>query len=196
LRHLALGDSYTIGEGVAEHARWPVALARALARLGVALEPPEIVARTGWTTDELESAIAAADPRGPYELVTLLVGVNDQYRGRDAEAHRPAFVRLLRAAIGFAGGEATRAIVVSIPDWGVTPFAAGRDRAAIAAAIDRFNAVQRQETVALGARWVDVTRVSREAPAQVVDDGLHPSPGLYARWVERILPDAMAALQT
>jgi lysophospholipase L1-like esterase len=194
VRHLALGDSYTIGEGVPERARWPVALGRALARLGVAIEPPEIVARTGWTTDELEQAIAHADVRGPFDLVTLLIGVNDQYRGRDAAAYRPAFARLLGAAIGLARGEPRRVIVVSIPDWGVTPFAAGRDRAAIAGAIDRFNAVNREEAARLGARRVDVTGDSRAAPDDVVADGLHPSPAAYARWVERVLPEAMDAL--
>jgi lysophospholipase L1-like esterase len=196
-RFLALGDSYTIGEGVAEAERWPVRLAAMLRERGVAVADPWIVARTGWTTDELSAAIDEADPRGPFALVTLLIGVNDQYRGREVEAYRPAFAGLLRRAVGFAGGDAGRVVVLSIPDWGVTPYAEGRDRAVVAAEIDRFNAAAREEAARAGARWVDVTGQSREAGAGagwLVDDGLHPSGRAYEIWARLALAEALAAV--
>jgi lysophospholipase L1-like esterase len=130
-------------------------------------------------------------------LVTLLIGVNDQYRGRDEGEYRSRFASLLAQAIGFADGEPGRVLVLSIPDWGVTPYAAGRDRAAIAAAIDRFNAINRDETRRAGARYVDVTPISREAERNstlLAWDGLHPSGRVYARWVERALAEALLAL--
>jgi lysophospholipase L1-like esterase len=181
-RYLALGDSYTIGESVAPEERFPAQLARRRA-----LGEPEIIAKTGWTTDELNAAIDAANPQGPYELVTLLIGVNNQYRGRDAEQYRGEFTALLRRAIGFAGGDAKRVVVVSIPDWGVTPFAEGRDRAKIAAEIDRYNAINREEAARAGARYVDITPVSRrDDPTLTAGDKLHPSGKMYSEWVELI----------
>ena len=194
-RFLALGDSYTIGEGVPTAGRWPVALAGRLRAAGQPVADPQIVARTGWTTDELDAAITAANPRGPFGLVTLLIGVNNQYRGRTAEAYRPEFRALLARAVRFAGGEARRVVVVSIPDWGVTPFAEGRDRAQIGRELDAFNAVARAEAEAAGAAFVDVTAISRAEPAAVTADGLHPSGAQYARWAEAALPAARAALQ-
>jgi lysophospholipase L1-like esterase len=181
-RYLALGDSYTIGESVPESDRFPVQLARQL-NLG----DPEIIAKTGWTTDELNAAIDAAHPTGPYDLVTLLIGVNNQYRGRDAEQYRGEFTALLQRAIGFAGGDAKKVVVVSIPDWGVTPFAEGRDRAKIGTEIDRYNAINREEAGKAGARYVDITPVSRQSdPALVAADGLHPSGKQYGEWVKLI----------
>lgn len=190
-RYLALGDSYTIGEGVGERERWPMQLAEALRASGVRIQDPQVIARTGWTTDELDAAITEADPRGSFELVTLLIGVNDQYRGRTAEQYREPFRNLLRRAIGFAGGDASRVVVVSIPDWGVTPYAGSRDRNAIAKAIDAFNAVNRGESEKAGARYVDITAVSRKLAGdrtQLVADGLHPSASQYAQWKDLVLP--------
>ncbi len=190
VRYLALGDSYTIGEAVPAAERFPVQLARQL-NLG----EPQIIARTGWTTDELNAAVDEANPKGPFELVTLLIGVNNQYRGRDAEQYRGEFAALLQRAIGFAGGNARRVVVVSIPDWGVTPFAEGRDRAQIAREIDRYNAVNREETLRAGARYVDITPISRGGdPALVAEDKLHPSGRQYSEWVRLIAPEAKAAL--
>jgi lysophospholipase L1-like esterase len=197
MRFLALGDSYTIGEGVAEAERWPVQLAALLRERGVPVADPEIIARTGWTTDELSAAIDHADPRGPYALVSLLIGVNNQYRGRDAEEYRAELTGLLRRAVGFAGGDASRVLVLSIPDWGVTPFAEGHDRARIAAEIDVYNAINREEAVRAGARYVDVTPQTRAAgadPAFLVGDGLHPSGRTYAEWARLALPAVGAAL--
>jgi len=190
VRYLALGDSYTIGESVAEADRFPNQLAR---ELGIA--PPQIIAKTGWTTDELNAAIDAANPQGPFDLVTLLIGVNNQYRGRDAEQYRGEFAALLQRAIGFAGGDAKKVIVVSIPDWGVTPFAEGRDRAKIATEIDRYNAINREEAARAGAKYVDITPISRgNDPALVAGDGLHPSGKQYTEWVKAIVSSSAPVL--
>ncbi len=194
LRFLALGDSYTIGEGVEPAERWPVQLAAMLRERGVEVGDPEIIATTGWTTDELSAGIDQADPQGPYALVSLLIGVNNQYRGRTADEYRDEFRGLLRRAIGFAGGDASRVVVVSIPDWSVTPFAEGRDRAQIAREIDAFNEVNREIAPELGAHWVDVTPTSRRMPEALAADGLHPSGAQYREWTKLVLPEALKAL--
>ncbi|HEY0021835.1 MAG TPA: SGNH/GDSL hydrolase family protein [Longimicrobium sp.] len=198
MKFLALGDSYTIGEGVAASDRWPVQLVALLREQGQDFAEPRIVARTGWTTDELSAAIDAADPRGPYDLVSLLIGVNNQYRGRGTEEYRAEFAGLLQRAIGFAGEDAGRVIVLSIPDWGVTPFAEGRSRAGVAAEIDVFNAINRQETERLGARYVDITPQSRTVgsnSAFLAADGLHYSGLTYAEWARLALPAALEAVR-
>lgn len=191
---LALGDSYTIGEGVAEDGRWPVQLVARLRAAHIEVQAPRIIATTGWTTDELSAAMDAADLAPRYGLVTLLIGVNNQYRGRSQAEYREQFLALLERAIALAG-DARCVVVVSIPDWGVTPFAEGRDRAAIAHEIDAFNAIARDEAHRAFARWVDVTGISREHAGEVVDDGLHPSARQYARWADAILPEARTALR-
>jgi len=197
LRYLALGDSYTIGEGVAESGRWPVQLARALRAEGIALEPPRIIARTGWTTDELSTAIDAAEPLGTWDFVSLLAGVNNQYRGRAVEQYAREFAALLERAVGFAGGRRERVLVLSIPDWGVTPFATGRDRQTIAAAIDAHNGAARALCGRCGVAFVDITPASRAhgaEPAMLADDGLHPSAAMHALWTARALPVARRLL--
>jgi len=197
-RFLALGDSYTIGQGVEPGERWPAQLARLLTRHGVQLASPVIVARTGWTTADLAAALDREPPQGGFALVSLQIGVNDQYQGNPPEeAYRRRFRRLLERAVTAAGGDALRVLVLSIPDWGVTPFAEGEDRRAIAAAIDRFNAVNREETARGGARWIDITPVSRRAAgdrASFAADGLHPSAAQYAAWVRLVFDPASAAL--
>ncbi|MET0289797.1 MAG: SGNH/GDSL hydrolase family protein [Pseudoxanthomonas sp.] len=198
-RYLALGDSYTIGEGVLRADRWPVQLAHALRAQGVALEDPQLIATTGWTTDELATGIAEAAPQGPFALVSLLIGVNNQYRGRPLEEYRVQFGQLLLQALDFADGDAARVLVLSIPDWGVTRFAAQqqRDPARIASEIDAFNAVAQEACTAHGVAFVDITPVSREHGADVrmlVDDGLHPSAAMYAHWTARALPIAHRSL--
>jgi lysophospholipase L1-like esterase len=196
-RFLALGDSYTIGESVAAGERWPVQLAAKLREARVAIDDPTIIARTGWTTDELSGAIDAARPVGPFDLVTLLVGVNDQYRGRPVTAFERPFGALLARAIAFAAGRADRVIAISIPDWGVTPFAAGRDRGAIAAEIDAYNAVVQRAARIGRTHHIDVTAISRRAatePGLLAGDGLHPSGRMYAEWVGVLLPVARTAL--
>lgn len=197
VRWLALGDSYTIGEGVAAGDRWPAQVAAHLRERGLALAEPVIVARTGWTTDELMAGIEQAGPTGTFDLVSLLIGVNNQFRGRDVEEYREQFAALLSRAIAFAGGDARKVIVLSIPDWGATPYAEGRDRGRIAAEIDRFNAVNRQESDRARARYVDVTPESRRldpARGRIAADGLHPSGAMYASWTRLVVPVALAAL--
>ncbi len=199
LSYLALGDSYTIGEGVAQDGRWPVQLARALREEGIPLADPEIIATTGWTTDELDDAITAAEPLGGFDFVTLLIGVNNQYRGRSVDEYRVQFAALLWRAVGFAGNRPGRVLALSIPDWGVTPFAAqsGRDTTAIAGEIDAFNAAARDACALRGIRFVDVTGISRERgaePAMLADDGLHPSVAMYTEWARLALPAARAIL--
>jgi lysophospholipase L1-like esterase len=196
---LALGDSYTIGEGVPENECWPMQLAARLRDDGIAIEAPRIVARTGWTTDELSAAMDEAALHPPYALVTLLIGVNNQYRGRARDEYRVEFRALLLRAIELAGGDARRAIVVSIPDWGVTPFARGegRDAQQVATHIDAFNAVGREEAGAAHAHFVDITGLSRAPDIRglLVADGLHPSGTQYARWVDAIVPLARDVLR-
>ncbi|MBS0558177.1 MAG: SGNH/GDSL hydrolase family protein [Proteobacteria bacterium] len=193
-RFLALGDSYTIGEGLPASENWPHQLA-ALLHLGA----PEIVARTGWTTDELSVAMDAHAFHPPYDLVTLLIGVNNQYRGRDLENYRTEFRMLLERAIAFAGGNPQHVVVVSIPDWGVTRFGAqsGRDVAQVAREIDAFNAAATEISARSHVHFVDITATSRDRGGNadmLAADGLHPSAAMYARWLATIEPAARSAL--
>ncbi|TWI05939.1 lysophospholipase L1-like esterase [Luteimonas cucumeris] len=197
--YLALGDSYTIGEGVAEDGRWPLQLARALGSEGIALAEPHIVATTGWTTDELDAAIDAAQPPCDYDLVSLLIGVNDQYRGRELGQYRERFAALLRRAIGFAGGRADRVLVMSIPDWGATRYGrdSARDLRQVARELDAYNAAARDICAQHGVAFVDITTASREHDgdgAMLADDGLHPSEAMYAEWTRLALPTARRLL--
>jgi lysophospholipase L1-like esterase len=197
IRYLALGDSYTIGESVDPSRRWPDQLVTSLRQQGLSAADPVIIAKTGWTTGELEAAIGQQNPDGPFELVSLQIGVNNQYRGYDVQEYRTQFQALLQQAIAFAGGDADRVIVLSIPDWGVTPFASRRDRNQIASEIDQFNTVNRTEAQQAGARYVDVTPISRQAamdPSLVAEDGLHPSGKMYEAWVSLVLPEALSAV--
>jgi lysophospholipase L1-like esterase len=198
--YLALGDSYTIGESVAQEGRWPEQLAAALRREGIVLAAPRVIAATGWTTDELAQAMDAAEPLGRWDFVSLLIGVNNQYRRRGSEEFRRELRGLLARARGLAGGRASRLLVLTIPDWGVTPFgaASGRDRTRIGAELDAYNAVVREEAQRIGARCVDIAPVSRARggePAMVAPDGLHPSAALYAEWTALALPVAREALR-
>ena len=197
VRILALGDSYSIGESVSAAERWPMQLAEGLRDRGLRVATPMIVAQTGWTTEELAVAISAQRLAGQFDIVTLLIGVNNQYRGRPLDEYRREFAALLARAIGFAGDCADRVLVLSIPDWGVAPFAAGRDPARIAAQIDAFNDVNRQEAERAAAQYVDITPVSRRAskdPSLIADDGLHPSATMYAEWAQLVLPRVLAVL--
>lgn len=198
--YLALGDSYTIGEAVAETGRFPVQLVNALKKDSIYVNTPEIIATTGWTTDELAAAIkkkqSSLMPK--YDLVSLLIGVNNQYRGRDAEEYRTQFKDLLKTAILFAGGEKARVFVVSIPDWGVTPFAEGKDRKKMGEEIDLYNKINKEETVKEGIVYIDITPESRIAATDkslIASDGLHPSEKMYKEWVELMLPHVKKMLQ-
>ncbi len=199
ISYLALGDSYTIGEGATEGARWPVQLAHRLRAAGIALAKPEIIAKTGWTTDELSAAMDAASLAPPYGFVSLLIGVNNQYRGRDLDSYRREFAALLERAIALAGGRADRVLVLSIPDWGATPFGreCGRDLTKVSAELDAYNAANRSACERRGVAWVDVTTVSREQAGEaeyVTGDGLHPSAAMYREWAALALPVARRLL--
>ncbi len=195
MKYLALGDSYTIGEGIPAEARWPTRLARLLRERGVALEAPRIIATTGWTTDELCAAIDGEEPLGRFDFVTLLVGVNNQYRGRSVAEYRGEFGDLLRRAVGHAGGDPGRVMVLSIPDWGVTPFAReqGRDPAQVAGEIDAYNDAARTVAERQGVAFVDITGISRERGTEdgmLIGDRLHPSAAMHALWTDAALPVA------
>jgi lysophospholipase L1-like esterase len=198
LTYLALGDSYTIGTGVDPESRFPNQLQKQLHDKGLRMKEPRIIARTGWTTDELSDAIEKADFDSAFHLVSLLIGVNNQYQGRDPENYGPAFEALLRKAIDLAAGNAGRVVVLSIPDWGVTPFAQGRDREKIATEIDDFNARNKQIAGLYGVSYIDVTAISRMAsvnPGLLSGDSLHPSAYMYGLWVDAMLPEVIHIIE-
>lgn len=196
--YLALGDSYTIGESVAATDNFPNQVVQLLKSSGHEFNSAEIVAKTGWTTDELQNHINNYNFTSPYNIVTLLIGVNNQYRGRTVEDYKPGFEDLLKQAIKFAGNRADHVIVLSIPDWGVTPFASGRDRDQIAREIDAFNAANKTIGDQYKVHYIDITPWTREAandPSLIATDGLHPSAKEYKRWSERLADRIKAIIQ-
>ena len=189
LRYLALGDSYTIGESVPPEGNFPNQTAALLQQAGINIDAPTIIAKTGWTTDELQEQLSRTRLSGPFDVVTLLIGVNNQYRGRSAAEYAKQFEELLQQAIGYAGGKTNHVVVLSIPDWGVTPFAADRDRKQIAKEIDQFNSINQRISKQYKVHYINITPFTREAvsdPALVAADGLHPSAKDYARWAEQV----------
>lgn len=191
---LQLGDSYTIGEGVEAADRWGHQLADALRKEGVAITDPHIVATTGWSTGELLARLNALEPLGnDWGLVSVLAGVNNQYRGLPLEDYRSEFSDLLSRAIAYARGDADRVLVLSVPDWGVTPFARsqGSDASSVGTQIDAFNAVAREACTSRAVRFVDITPLSRQhggAVDMLVADALHPSATMYGLWAAQALP--------
>ncbi len=197
-KYLALGDSYTIGQSVDKSMRYPVQIGDSLERRGYYMEDPTIIAVTGWTTSDLKAGIKAANPQGPYGLVSLLIGVNNQYRGMDINIYRKEFGELIDQSIYFAGNDTGRVIVLSIPDWGVTPFASGMDREKIAGEIDQYNAINKEITLSKGIVWIDVTGISRLAENDatlIAGDGLHPSGKMYTEWVRLAVPEIVKMLK-
>lgn len=191
--YLALGDSYTIGQSVPATDNFPNQVALLMQEERISFYQPRIIAKTGWTTNELEAGIVAANTTEPlapfYDFVTLLIGVNNQYRGRTVESYKPEFEELLKKAIRYADNRADHVIIISIPDWGVTPFANGRDRAQIAREIDAYNAANKQIAALYNIQYLDITPWTREAATDntlLAGDGLHPSGKEYKRWADRI----------
>ena len=185
--YLALGDSYTIGESVAAAERYPML---AMQEAGIP-GAPEIIATTGWTTGDLLEALASEKPALGYQVVSLLIGVNNQYQGRSQDEYREQFLALLKMAIGLAGNRPAHVIVLSIPDYSVTPFARGRDTALIAAQIDSFNVINHTIALQYGVNYLDVTTESRKAatdPSLIAADGLHFSGKEYAVWAAGMSP--------
>lgn len=196
--YLALGDSYTIGEAVSLQQSFPYQLAANLNAQSLKVADPKIIATTGWTTDELQSGIQSAAVTAKFDIVTLLIGVNNQYRGYPLDTYRKEFKALLETAIDFAGGNKAHVFVVSIPDWGLTPFGkgSGKDQKNISAEIDAFNAVNKEETLKLGVSYTDITPASRKVSADVTlaaSDGLHPSGKMYQEWVSLLAPAVFKA---
>lgn len=194
---LSLGDSYTIGESVPEKDRWSVQLAELLRQNGADVSNPTIIARTGWTTAELQTAIKASGNTNTYDLVSLLIGVNNQYRGQSLSTYRTEFKELLQTATHFAKDKPSRVFVLSIPDWGKSPFAQGRDQQKIATEIDAFNLVAKEECQKAGIVFVDITSISRQNAndvSQFADDGLHYSGKQMRLWADKALPVAKQLL--
>ena len=186
---LCLGDSYTIGEMVLPAENFPNQTVNLLRKGGQDFEDPEIVARTGWTTDELQNAINRHEFKTSYDFVTLLIGVNNQYRGRTVEDYKPQFESLLKQAISFANGKNDHVIVLSIPDWSATPFAKDRDRTKIAAEIDNYNRANREIAFAHHVNYIDITPDTKEAMRDatlIAPDRLHPSAKEYEKWAGKI----------
>jgi lysophospholipase L1-like esterase len=185
---LALGDSYTIGESVSHSQRYPIQLVDSLKKLGYDVADPKIIARTGWTTDELASAIVSDGDTSHYDFVFLLIGVNNQFRGRTVSNYSPEFASLLATALKFAKNVKTHVFVISIPDYGYTPFGAS-NKATISAGIDAYNAENKSQALAEGVNYINITDISRSGVSGIVaGDGLHPSGLQYHKWVEKIIP--------
>ncbi len=195
-KYLALGDSYTIGESVNENERFPVQLVNRLRGDSINIKDPVIIATTGWTTDELMAAINERNVKDTFDVVTLLIGVNNQYRGRGAENYRGELKELLDIAVNYAGGKKENVFVLSIPDWGVTPFAEGRDRKKIAEEINIYNGVKKEECDKAGIKYFDITEISRMSdPVLTASDGLHPSGKMYGMWVDKIFNEIKNVLK-
>jgi lysophospholipase L1-like esterase len=187
--YLALGDSYTIGEKVIPEENFPAQVVRILREKGENIDAPKIIAKTGWTTGELQAAINKAKLKKQYDFVTLLIGVNNQYRGLKLVDYIPEFEQLLKQAIKLAGNDSAHVVVLSIPDWGVTPFAEGRDRKQITSDIDAFNAANQLLSEKYKVHYLNITPATRKAAGDaslLAEDGLHPSGKAYAEWAAEI----------
>ena len=200
---LCLGDSYTIGESVAESERFPNQTVELLAKHGVHFSTPRIIAKTGWTTDELKHAIAEAKVMGTFDAVTLLIGVNNQYRSYDHAQYQREFRELLDIAVKYAGGNADHVFVISIPDYGVTPFghndAKGRSAEAIGKEIDKYNAIAKEITTKEKAHFTDINPFSKKAATDaslIANDNLHPSGRMYAGWAELLEKEMLKVYAT
>ncbi|MGQ7853764.1 SGNH/GDSL hydrolase family protein [Pedobacter sp. WC2501] len=190
--YLALGDSYTIGEAVKQTQSFPYQLQSLLKNQNINVANPKIIATTGWTTDELQAAIKKENLTGSYSFVTLLIGVNNQYRGYALTTYKKEFAELLQTAINYAGGNKSKVFVVSIPDWGATPFGknSGKNAQTIASEIDNFNTANQEITLAAGISYTNITPASRNATTDIsliADDGLHPSAKMYGQWAESLM---------
>ncbi|RZK50853.1 MAG: SGNH/GDSL hydrolase family protein [Pedobacter sp.] len=191
-KYLALGDSYTIGEGVLPQASFPYILVHELAQLGYEYNQPDVIAKTGWTTDELQEAINDTKPHANYDLVSLLIGVNNQYRQYPLPQYQAEFASLLSQSITFAQGRKEKVFVLSIPDWGQTPFAQQSDRQIdiIAQEIDAYNAIAADYCKSEGVQFIDITGYTRnlaQYQAPLVSDGLHYATEMHTEWVKAIL---------
>lgn len=196
--YLALGDSYTIGQNVAMQDRFPAQTVSILRANNIQLQDPVYIATTGWTTSNLINAINTANLKGPYDVVSLLIGVNDQYQRLDTAGYRTRFTQLLNKAIELAGNRPSRVFVLSIPDYSATPFVHAGDKARVRKEVDEFNVINKQITLQNNVAYLDITPSTREAesnPSLVANDGLHPSGLEYKKWAERLAPLIKPVLQ-
>jgi lysophospholipase L1-like esterase len=196
LSYLALGDSYTIGQNVTTDQRWPVLLVKDLKAAGKSVRKPDIIAVTGWTTANLLSSLNSQTLRKDYDLVSLMIGVNNQYQGQGPDQYRREFRELLLKSIEYAGGNSNRVFVLSIPDWGVTPYG-GSVIGPISKEIDHFNSVGKQECDKLNVLFTDITPTSRLAlnnPEMVASDRLHFSGKMHQLWVNQVIGDVTEIL--
>lgn len=196
---LSLGDSYTIGQSVNAADRFPVQITTLLNQEKVNCDAPDIIAKTGWTTANLLGFLAETDPpKKLYDIVTLLVGVNNQYQHRPKDEYAREFSLLLNRAIVYSGNRKARVIVLSIPDYSVTPFASRSDTAFIAKDIDAFNEINKSIADGAGVQYLDITGFTRMAaanPSLIASDGLHPSSAEYAVWAQALVPVIKAAIK-
>lgn len=197
--YLALGDSYTIGQSVAVNDRFPNQAAALLLADSIKVTSPEIIAQTGWTTGDLIGRINSNGPlKSSYDIVSLLIGVNNQYRHLPQTQYSDEFTLLLNKAIAYAGNIKKRVFVLSIPDYSVTPFASGSDRLLISSQVDSFNVINQQLTIAAGCNYLNITTSTRQAlndPSLVASDGLHPSGKEYRKWAGLLSPLIKASLR-
>ena len=188
IHFLALGDSYTIGQSVSANENWPNQFSAALTLKGINIQETKIIAQTGWRTDNLKSAISQMQPLAGFNLVSLLIGVNNQFQGRSSQAYSLEFEELLKTAIQLAGNSPEHVFVLSIPDYAYTPF--GNGNPVISSQINQFNAINRQIAENHNVKYIDITPISRNGLAQpelVASDGLHPSGKMYSLWVQEIM---------
>lgn len=197
-RYLALGDSYTIGQSVAENERFPAQTVALLRAQNITIKDPQYIAVTGWTTANLMAAINSQNPQGPFDAVTLLIGVNDQYQGVDTATYKTRFTPLLNKAVQLAGGKAMHVFVLSIPDYSVTAFVPQADKARVRREVDIFNAINKQVTLQNNIAYIDITPSTLQGetnPSLIASDGLHPSGLEYKKWAEMLAPLMKQVLQ-
>ncbi|RFZ81192.1 SGNH/GDSL hydrolase family protein [Mucilaginibacter terrenus] len=188
LSYLAMGDSYTVGRLMPLAQTFPFLLAAKLNSKGIKTSRPVIVAQNGWRTDELLKAIKDTSIKHTYDFVTLLIGVNNHYQRKPIEVYRTEFKQLLDSAIAYAKGNAIHVIVLSIPDWGATPFATGRNPPKIAAEIDAYNDINKELTKIAGANYINITSLTRDvadSPDIYAPDKLHYSGKMYGWWADK-----------
>ena len=199
ISYLALGDSYTIGEAVSEDQRWPVQLTEKLNDAGIHVDDPLIIAKTGWTTDELQKAIVEKNPKTDYDIVSLLIGVNNQYRGYPIDQYKKEFRELLHQAVAFADGDTTKVFVVSIPNYGVTPFGIEKGEEKIRQELLVYDSIADSISSAYNIPFINITPISEKAKkdsSYIASDQLHPSGKQYSEWVDLILPKVKLMLNT
>ena len=190
-KFLALGDSYTIGQSVEVNERWPVQFLKELTATTNVIDTLQIIAQTGWRVDQLKEAMNSSDLEPPYGIVSLLIGVNNQYQGQNANDFRPEFIEILEKSLKLVENRTERLFVISIPDWGASPYGFGFDRAKVSKEINEFNSVVKEESEKRGLRYFNITTISRRALTDktlIASDGLHPSGKMYKLWVDKIIP--------